>query len=136
MALDSPYCSKAEADTYLTGDASWAALTDAEKDTALYWGRMFLDSNYTCIVFEEDDAPDEIKYANALLAQDYNDGTLLQAGGQSSGVIKRTYDKAGSVVTEREYQGGMTTTSYQTDVGMVLNGYCSKKGNVVYITRT
>ena len=132
-----PYVTVAEADVYLANSTIWQASTTEEKDTALFWGRLYLDSNYSCIYFDSDSPPDEIKYANSLLGEDYLDGTLIKTGSESSGKVKLKRSKAGGVESEKEFfQPGETLSSYRDDVDTLLYGICSKKSSNRAILRT
>jgi hypothetical protein len=134
MALVTPYCTVSEADVYLSDSDSWIDLESSVKQNALFWGRVYLDSNYRCISFDESNAPDEIKFANALLAKDYTEGNLIKAGGKLSGSVKLKRVKAGKVEVETEYVGA-NKTSYQSDVDYLLNEYCTKKTSAKIINR-
>lgn len=136
MALVTPYCTVSEANTYLVGSSAWADANTTQKNSALFWGRIHLDSKYSCVAFDEDDPPDEVKYANALLAEDYLQGTLLDDGTDVNGRIKLKRSKAGSVETETEYLGGASVNNYQDDVNQLLHGICTKTGSSTRIIRT
>ena len=100
------------------------------------FGRVYIDQNYSCVQFDENNPPDAIKYANALLAEDYIQGKLIADGGQVRGAVKSERVKAGSVESETEYFGS-STTSYQADVDYILSQYCIKltSGNTKLVFR-
>lgn len=128
MALVTPYCTVSEANTYLTGSTVWAAANTSQKDNALFWGRVYFDSHYSCIDLDEDDPDDEIKFANALLGEDYLDGTLLEDGSTIKGRLTKKRVKAGSVESEVEYLPGAIPTNIRDDVDQLLAGICSRAG--------
>lgn len=134
MALNPPYCTLAEADVYLDGVAIWESAEDEAKNSALFWGRVYIDSKYRCPNLDSDNPTDEIKFANALLAEDYLNGTLLNSEGDREPFISRKRAKAGSVEVETHYIGGFTKNNQQ-DVDALLSGQCYKNGATVLITR-
>lgn len=142
MALVTPYCTVAEADVFLASSSIWNATPTAEKEQALFWGRVWLDANFICSdLLAYPDSPSEtVKFANALLAEDYLDGTLTDNENTSSGVtgIKRLMQKAGSVEQETEYfeGGGTTEIDYQEDVKLLLDGECVLKNGTSTIDLT
>ena len=134
MALVTPYCKTFEADSYLSSNDAWLDLDDDVKENALFWGRVYLDSNYRCVKFLQDDAPDEIKFANALLAYDYTQGKLIKKSGTVNGNVTLKRVKAGKVEVETRYNGAHKT-SEQVDVDYLLSSLCNKKGRVSFINR-
>ena len=134
MALKDPYCTLAEADSYLDGHSDWESAEDETKQTALFWGRIYIDSKYRCPDLDETDPSDNIKYANALLAEDYIQGNLLRSDGSKDPVVAKKRVKAGSVETEKSFLGGQKI-NYQQDVDALLSGECTKFNSVVLITR-
>ncbi len=138
MALKTPYCDIPCADTYLVDSTTWSAASDAQKNTALMYGAIWIDSNYKCsdLIADPDNPSDNIKYANALLAEDYLEGTIYSSDGVSSDSIKMKRVKAGSVESEKEFLGG-SKQNYQQDVDAILQQECTKlnKGGYVLVTR-
>jgi len=111
--LPTAYCTVAEADGINTSTA-WMTLLDSEKQTALDWGRVYLDSNYTCSTAIDTVTPqDAAKLANALLGDKYANGILFNHGdflltyGQNGKTVK-----AGSV---------SSSTTYNSNLIMQLN---------------
>jgi len=135
VALVTPYCTVAEANTYLTGSEIWSSANTSQKNNALFWGRVHLDSTYSCAVFDEADPPDEIKYANALLAEDWLDGSLIDDGSKVSGSVKMKRVKAGSVESETEYRTGSSGGNFQDNVDQLLSSLCKKKGSTKFVLR-
>ena len=129
MALKEPYCDRACADTFLADSTDWNNATDSEKDNALFWGRTYLDSYYKCPNLDENNPSSEIQYANALLAEDYIQGTLLSSTGSSntSTVRKKKTSAQTGTSTETEYSAGVVTNPQQ-DVDSLLAGQCTKSG--------
>ena len=127
MALKSPYCDIACADTFLADSTVWNDATDSEKNNALFWGRTWIDSNYRCSNLDENNPSSEIQYANALAAEDYLEGTLLSSTGSSNTqTVKKTKTSAQTgTSTEKEFSGG-TTTNPQQDIDALLSEQCTK----------
>jgi len=127
MALVTPYCTVAEANSYLLGHTTWEDAETADKNSALFWGRVYFDSNYSCVEFDEDTPPDEIKYANALLAEDHLQGTLIETGNETKGAVTLKRTKAGSIESETEYTAsGSKASDAQDDVNQLLHDICKK----------
>ena len=124
MALQEPYISSTEADEYLEDSAAWNNATDSEKDQALFWGRIYIDTNFTCSALIADPAnPSEnVKYANALLAEDWLEGTLFQGEDTRKGTMVHKRVRAGSVESQKSYYVG----SAQEDISNLLSSECSK----------
>ncbi|RLF44888.1 MAG: hypothetical protein DRN17_03615 [Thermoplasmata archaeon] len=135
MALATPYCTIDEATDYLGESVIWEDAELIQKNNALFWGRVYLDSTYSCAIFDETDPPDEIKYANALLAEDWLDGSLIDDGSKVSGSVKMKRVKAGSVESETEYRTGTSGGNSQDDVDKLLSGLCKKKGYTKFVLR-
>lgn len=139
MALKEPYCDIACADSYLADSTTWNNATDSEKNNALFWGRTWMDTNYKCPNLDELNPTDEIKYANALAAEDYLQGTLLSsAGSPNTQTIKKKKSSAqpGTFV-DVEYAGGQTTNPQQ-DIDSLLSEQCTKSrksSNFKVVTR-
>ncbi len=127
MALITPYLTITEANSFLTSSI-WEDAEIPTKQHALEMGRLYLDSTYSCIEFDEVNPPEAIKYANALLAEDFLQGYLIKKGGTVEGTIKKKRSKAGPVETETEYIQAKKV-SYQQDVDLILKQYCSRKSN-------
>jgi hypothetical protein len=136
--LNDAYCTVTEANTVNNTDA-WNVLLEAEKETALKWGRVYLDSYYICpnITYSNLDPNDEddlviinvIKAANAVLADKYANGELFEASGTAQAKIAEKQVKAGSVSTRTRYADPTTNATYDPfpDVTSLLSGYCQYK---------
>ena len=137
MALVTPYVTLAEADVYLVDRTSWEDADDDVKNNALFWGRIYIDSIYNCpdLIDDPDNPTDQIKFANALLAEDWIQGNLLNTSGTTEPTVKMKRVKAGSVESETEYLGG-TVNNPQQDVDALLSSECSKRvGIAKMVTR-
>lgn len=141
MALVDPYCTIAEADVFLATSSSWNAATDSEKTIALFWGRTYIDSNYSCMDWTDTtlfpdypDLPENLKYANALLADEYLNGNLFNVTPAGNKEVVKKRVKAGDVESETTYRGESGTDSGgDVDpfpaVSALLSEWCSVNGN-------
>ena len=94
------YATILQADTYLEIHTDWLDLWDEVKEDALLSARYFIDANFSCSV-DMDAIPEEVSYANSLLAYDYYiQGDLFFDNSKST---KRTKVVAGKVESEKEY---------------------------------
>ena len=135
MALKTPYATEEEANSYLEGKA-WEDSDSDVKTNSLFWGMMFLDTNYKVANIDlTATIPDELKYANALAAEDYTLGTLLNTTDGKDPIIKMEKSKAGGVETEIEYLSGYRK-NLQSDIDALMASLgASKNSGVVLITR-
>lgn len=137
MALIDPYCTIAEADVFLDTSSSWNAASDSEKTIALFWGRTYIDSNYTCVDWTDillfpdyPELPENLKYANALLADEYLNGNLFNAAPTGNKEVVKKRVKAGDVEAETTYRGESGTDSGSSvdpfpSVSALLAEWCS-----------
>ena len=107
ITLDTPlgvtegFLTELEADVYLEDiSAKWKADTDENKLFAISTTRHYLESHYTATITGA--IPEELKYANALLANDY---VIGKASFESGTKIKKKVVKAGPVLSEKEFAG-------------------------------
>ena len=145
MALITPYCTLVEADVFLSTSSTWNNASDTEKNSALFWGRIYIDSKYACVDWTTLDTtpsyPEELKYANALLAEAYIDGTLFDVDETGNRVLTSKRVKAGDVEVEKRYQGDRSFSIGNKidefpEVTALLAEYCNKKNkNPILITR-
>jgi len=100
------YVTATESDTYLAAYPDWLALDEAAKDDHLSWGRIWIDSLYTCPFYDDDSnlPPDEVQHANSLAGYANFNGTLYA----DSQTVKSTTVTAGSVASSKTYMGGYT----------------------------
>ena len=129
LAYNEAYATSAEADVFLASNATWLNLSKPEKDDALLWLRYYIHDNFDCYLSTLDAIPEELKYANSLLAADYSvDGTLYQTNTESGLKLKRV--KAGDVETEKEYFEGNTSSSSEPSsirqVRGLLSSICTR----------
>lgn len=127
--IQSAYATIAEADLYLAIRADWLSLTTEVKDDALLWARYFIDTNFNCII-DYDAIPEEVKYANSLLAYDYFiQGDLYFDNEQ---IVKSKKVVAGKVETEKSFQAPSGTVPNSiSKVVSILKPICSKtSGNL------
>jgi hypothetical protein len=129
MSFNTPYCDIVCANKYLNKSEVWLKASTEKKNLALSFGRAFLDKHYSCIAFDVFNPPEAIKMANAYLAEDYLEGTLIISPGNITGVITSKRSKAGSVETEVEYAIGKITDAQQ-DISLILAEYCTKKSAI------
>ena len=140
MAFITPYCSVSYADGY-NQSTEWLSTSLPNKELALSNGRLYIDQWYTCgdkadweVCINEtiptyDCVPEEVQYANALLAEKYILGTLTTKK-ETSGPITMKRVKAGSVESETQYQGSeaqYTGSSFNEleEITMLLSPYCT-----------
>lgn len=145
MALIDSYCTIAEADVFLANSAIWSEATDTEKTSALFWGRMYIDSKYTCVDWATldttPDYPEELKYANALLAEAYLDGSLFEFDETGGRVLTSKRIKADTIEIEKRYQGDRSFSTGSAldpfpEITALLTTWCTKQGtNPHLITR-
>lgn len=95
------YCTAAESQVYLADKADWLDLTETEQDLNLSWGRVYIDTEFLC-AYDETDATDNIKYANALLGYMAFDGQLFTDAPK----VDSTSVTAGPVTTTKSYSFG------------------------------
>jgi len=137
--LPTPYCDLAHGNDVNGETEEWVSASNDEREAALQWGRVYMDSSYTYgtdsageYYNEVDPVPDGIQTANALLGNSYLKGELFDAETQS-GTITRQDVKAGSVETRTDYDIG--TASANADpvpaVTGLLAGYASRSGGTV-----
>lgn len=106
--LPTPFITVEEADASLVDPDNWDGGTLSEKEQALSYGRIFIEANYNCW-YTEEDAPDVLKLANALLA-DAHMGKDIFVTEENKGV-KRKMVKAGPVITDTMYDNYASKTS-------------------------
>lgn len=126
-ALVTPYVTLVNAETVNAGVTEWDAVSDAQKDVALSYGRQFIDSKYICEIFDEDDAPSEIQYANSLFAVEYLKDTLFTEA--VTNVLEKEV-KAGEgvgVKTKFARAGGTSIIDPFPIISSILFGFCKIK---------
>lgn len=126
-----PYCTVEEADLINTS-STWIGLSDPEKDTALIWGRIYLDSKYKCSTNlpadEVANATEARKVANALLGEQYALGNMFKTSPTNDATVTEKSVKAGSVSISKKYSQASNVQEIIDpfpQVTAVLAGYCS-----------
>jgi hypothetical protein len=106
MPINEPYVTVAVADT-INISQQWVDATGAEKETALQWGRVYLDANYRCnLTIDPLDVPEAIQYANAVFGEYSILGILYPTAGER-GTEKTTIEEsvsAGSVSVSEKFE--------------------------------
>jgi len=135
MSFIPGYCTASYADKINTS-SEWASLLVEEKDFAIVMGRQYIDGKYLCKnssdwdTDDETTIPEEIKWANAFLAEQYALGTLTSTKIQPSGVITRKKVKAGSVESDTTYAGNNSIKAAIKidpfpEITLIIGSYCS-----------
>jgi len=133
--LPTAYVTAAEADE-VNSSVEWLALDVAEKDTALSWGRVYLDSSYRCNdPINEAEPSDNVRLANSLLGDYYARGLLYpssESGDETGGrTLTAKTVTAGSVSISKSYDesGGSSSIDNYPDVtAAMVNAGCSITG--------
>ena len=102
--LKAGYISVADADIILADSSEWMGSTTERKELAISWGRIYIDTNYSCVI-DETAPSDSVQYANALFADQYVKGSLYSSQGEradSKTTVSET-TKAGSVEVSETY---------------------------------
>ena len=144
MAYLAGYCELSFANVNNTSSA-WSSASSTQKSFAISMGRIYIDDKYSCIDSSTWDTtdyttiPDEVQLANAMLAEEYISGTLIETELQPSGPITKKKVKAGSVETETTYKGYYSRSASHKDqhpyVTMLLSPYCTYGNSSKELTR-
>lgn len=127
------YATVVEADAYMANSTDWGNASDELKFDALLDARYYMDTTFSCDLSSYDVIPDEMKYANAVLADDLvrNPGIF-----DHSPAVKLKMVKAGSVQSETEYMSGQKSTpATLKKVKGILKNICSGGGATVELIR-
>lgn len=129
-ALASAYLTVAEADTVLAGETEWVSASSSKKSDALSFGRAYMDSHYRCNIQDEDDAPAQVKTANALFALEYLKDNLFKEPDRE---VTMERIKAGEVELSESYatSGNARRMDPHPKITAVLAMYCSWKSGSV-----
>ena len=135
MSFSTGYCTVAYANTANENSTTWDDLETAQKELAISMGKSFIDSKYTCSDSDDWDItdtttiPEEIQYANAIMAERYSNGELFDTSDYKSGPIASKKVKAGSVETTTIYAGmysqSVKSTDNNKDITLMISAYCS-----------
>jgi hypothetical protein len=134
IGVTDAYCTLAEADSYLADYSTWNNSTDEQKTEALLSSRYYLDITYSCDLSTTTTIPDELKFANAILANDFiADPTIFDNGPT---VIQERV-KADTVESETKYSdiGNKNTPTKLRMVDGILQALCTRQRSSVWLTR-
>lgn len=133
LTVTQAYATIAEAGVYLSNSSVWAIAIDAERTEALLSARYYIDTNFSCDLSAVDVVPDELKYANALLANEaLSDAAIFDSGP----TVQRELAKAGSVTTETEYfVGNKSQPKVLSQIRGILKSICSNASSTVFLQR-
>lgn len=120
--LPAPYVSLADAEVLLIDTELWIHKNDEQKEEALGWGRIYLDSNYTHS-FTEDDIPEVILLANSLLANYHFTESLFDRQSTNLNPISEEEVEAGSVKSRKRYNGNRTWKDPFPNITQLIKGY-------------
>lgn len=144
--LITAYCTVAEADVIIGEVSEWEALEDQDKETALSWGRVYIDSTYNCLSApsstsdEYDNYQNAIKTADALLGLEYVNGTLFSTSNYDTRSVVEKSAQAGSVKVSKKFAAS-TSDAYLDPyfkITALLAPYCSKSSktfSTAYVVR-
>jgi len=135
LTVKESYATLDEADLYFEDTILWLEAEEQTKLDGLIYGRYYIDQNFTCVdPGELDTIPDELKYANSLLALDYiSDQTIFDSGAN----LKRELVQAGSVISENEYFSGASNKPASLGIVRgVLKGICSFSKASTFLIRS
>lgn len=122
-----PYATLTEANAYNTGDLVWDAASDADKNTALSYGRRYIDLNYSCVTIDMTAIPDDLKEANSVLALAHLTTPVYSQKPEKTSVKSKSVSSSG-VSSSKTYAGMQSTlTDPFPGVTMLLSSYCGLK---------
>jgi len=119
------YATLVEAEVYNTGDATWDAATDQQKQDGLDYGTKYIDSNYDCVDIDILAVPDDIKRSNSILALVHLTTPLWESEPKKTSISSESTDHGNGVKTSTSYAGSDDSlVDPHPDVSMLLRGYC------------
>lgn len=101
--LPTPYITLADAEILLASVDPWIQNDDEIQNEALGWARSYLDDNYSHS-FVLTDPPDNVKYANALLANYHLTESLFVRQAANVNPVSESEVKAGSVSSKKKFR--------------------------------
>ena len=126
------YATLAEADTILGETLPWDDTDLAEKQTALEWATVYMDSTYT--IEEQTVIPDSLKNGNALFANAYLSGGMFDHPSTIATGITAEEVKAGPTMSKTEYDPYLASqwTDPYPEISALLyvGGFSITKGGV------
>ena len=106
QGLPTSYADVAYADSVLLPDEPWASASTPDKEEALQWGRIYIDTQYACD-FDEDDPNDSVKTANSELGNKHLTTALFDSDVAAAENVRRGLTgekvKAGSVESSKRF---------------------------------
>lgn len=131
---------EAEADAYaqLRGWSDWAAASATDKPAALRRGQDYIAGTYNsrwAVEFEDDDAPDEVKFAVIEAARrELNSPGSLAPDFQPLESVKRIKKKVGDLEKETEYRDAAANAMpvFAVIDGLLAGLIAPKAGNTTF----
>lgn len=130
IAVNAAYLTADQADQFLEENSDWNNSSELLKNEALLFGRYYIDDNFDCIDYL-DTVPEELMYANSLLAIDYINNP--DAFKPQQKIIKKAI-QAGSVKVFKEYSSTddvIPSNWYVVDI--ILRRICNKYHTNMYV---
>jgi len=130
------YLTSVEADAILVQSSKWATATASQKSNALKWARVYFDDAYDTSLIDEADAPDRVKEANAILADEHLRKDLWTYQSEDYAISSKSVS-AGGVSTSKSYDTSRRSRWIDPFpyVTALVSSECSiKKGNATSIT--
>lgn len=132
------YTTAAESQTHLADKADWLALDNATQDTWLSWGRVYIDTEFSCIsdstgeAYDETNATEDIKQANSLLGYLAFTNVLFADAPK----VEEISVAAGSVSNSKKYSAGYIEENPMHKQAVMLLGFdCVGKTGQTYLKR-
>jgi len=123
--LPTPYTTLAEAEVLNADMELWIHKTDDQKNEALGWARVYLDSNYSHS-FDSSiavaDVPLDVKLANATLANYHFTQSLFLRQTTDPNPLAEVEVKAGSVTSRKRYIGNTNWVDPFPDITQLIAG--------------
>jgi len=122
-----PYCTVDYANAILgTSNGDWLGLNASQKEESLQWGRIYLDTTYSCLPWpvDEDGAyievvPDAVQTANAYAAGAYLEGLYFLVEDGSLRGRTRVEVRAGSVMSRVDYDAYLASFGWDDPTPLI-----------------
>lgn len=133
LGVQESYCTEDEADALLEDNTVWEAATSEEKIAGLLAARYFIDITFNCALSDLTVIPDSLKYATALLANDYiSDNTIFDSGVK----IQEQEVTAGSVSSRKVFATPKANKPKSLKIVKgILKDLCIYSGGIVNLIR-